>query len=231
MRKRTISLIVICFLLLALGFTTYRVGAGKNKTPIWTTASQDIITLYNRLYTLDESSRRQLFSELNGSTKSKLWNYHFDIYVNTHSLSDAQKSFVQDMRIVMGPDWEVSKGTIRRLDPFLRQTAIKLFGGKAGELLTRLAVPPNQTSQVTKPVEFKVVNASLDLTKPTGENAAAACDWCNCSIVSDWCTGGQICSCFRHCWTIPLGCGTAGVFECDGRCRHPQTENCPDCEF
>jgi hypothetical protein len=164
---------------------------------------RDALRKYSELSELSKEDRKLSFSLMSADDKSSLWRIHLGLNLAAH------------------PEWTE------------QQRSIVL---EAITLVTPQLYKPrdsNWTRLVDEPVRLVTQNALLVFTRQEGaalfselgfseqanrNHAKQRTRGCGCSQESDWCTYGCVST---ECTVLIWGCGTFGIYACNGRCGAP----------
>jgi hypothetical protein len=167
--------------------------------------SQDLPLLeqYTQLSKLSKGERKKRFNQAPPQEKSDLWRVQFGLNLARHpEWSEPQRSIVLEAIAIATPElYQIPKDRdwTRLVDEPLRvfaQKALQVFSKQEGAAL------------------FSELGA-------TETNAHHAQDMfaggnCSCARESDWCTYNCLAT---DCTLITWGCGTMGLYSCDGTCN------------
>jgi hypothetical protein len=162
---------------------------------------------YSELSELTKGDRKASFSLMSAEDKSSLWRVHFGLSLARH------------------PEWTE------------QQRAIVLEAiAMATPQLYKIPKDSNWTRLVDEPVRLLAQKALLVFTKEDGAalfselgiagpsqlNHATRPSGCACAQESDWCAYQCIST---ECTILTWGCGTFGVYACNGKCHVPPSGN------
>lgn len=168
--------------------------------------SQDLELLekYAQFSQFNKGDRKVRFNQISPKEKSDLWRVHLGLNLARHAeWTDQQRSIVLEAIGIASPSLyqlPKDKDWTRLVDE-----PIRLFAQRA------LLVFSEQ--------EAAALFAELGADEPKAHHAKLTIDGsCTCSSVSTWCTY----SCFStDCTVLTWGCGTVGLYACDGKCSSP----------
>ncbi|HEX8073234.1 MAG TPA: bacteriocin fulvocin C-related protein [Pyrinomonadaceae bacterium] len=216
--------IVVLFVALVMGvnltyvFTTPLAQTGT-EPQAQSKIEREAAKLYGSLNSLSLSERRALFNDLTPEFKAEVWKTHLRVYLTSHpELNEKQREVVLSAIALItprlytfaedSPEWQKNvdeplRGLSQRfLEVFSRETAQPLLTvlGEAAAQEESSPVLIKKPALTFKPTSHGVVNGD-----------------CSCSTRSDWCSGESEClksACSESSW----GCGTFGVYSCNGEC-------------
>lgn len=165
---------------------------------------------YAQLSELSKGDRKASFSLKSAEDKSSLWRVHLGLNLARHpEWTEQQRSIVLEALTMATPE------------------------------LYKIPKDSNWTRLVDEPVRLLTQRAMLVFTKAEGaalfselgfneepksnHTRRPATAGCGCSQESDWCAPYQCLS--SECTVIILGCGTFGIYACNGRCSVPPNSN------
>lgn len=142
--------------------------------------------------------RRAIYAALPVEVRSRLWQDHWDQFIQDNELTDSQQELLIRVRDNVDRYLAMEPGDpeLVRFEDEVRRTL--------GDELGRGAVA------VLGPTPVGVENEGLQTPD------------CACSIGSDWCGSGHECLLGSNCNYQDWGCGTFGIYACDGLCGHPE---------
>jgi hypothetical protein len=168
----------------------------------------DSVRKYAALAELSKLDRKAAFAKMPSADKSALWRVHLGINLARHpEWNQEQRDLVLEAAAIVTPEiYDIPRDAnwSRAVDEpikVLTQRALIYFGKTAGaEVFAELGgkeAPANHTRRPPTPA-------------------------CDCSHQSDWC----VWDCYsNNCTSSPLGCGTFGLYACDGICYWPPEIN------
>ena len=167
---------------------------------------------YEDFLKVPRAYRRTVFSALPSEIKSKIWIGHINWYLsNQKDLNDRQLVLLQEaIDFLKQPNlYAVPVDSLQNSE--IEQSLLELegeirdaYGDKEAGLILEMGQFRDNSHQ------SEVESSSL-LLQPE----------CECSIYSDYCwlNGPQGSSCYdTACHDISWGCGTFGIYKCDGEC-------------
>ena len=173
-------------------------------------ATQDgeALRKYTQLSELSKADRKVSFSSMSAEDKSSVWRVHFGLNLARHpEWTDQQRSIVLEAITMTTPQ------------------------------LYKIPRDSNWTRLVDEPVRLLTQKALLVFTKqqgaalfselgsdeqPKSNHVRRASGSCSCSTECDWCTYQCISS---ECTVLYWGCGTFGMYSCNGKCYVPPNSN------
>jgi len=162
---------------------------------------------YTLLSKLNKADRNASFSLMTAVDKSNMWRTHLRLNLARHpEWTEKQRSIVLEAIALATPAlYEVPKdGTWTRMvdEPVrsLTQRALLVFTKQEGAaLFSQLGSNEQSRSNHANPS-----------TPPN----------CGCSQESDWCSSSSYCA-KADCTVLTWGCGTLGIYACNGNCTAP----------
>jgi hypothetical protein len=168
---------------------------------------------YGELLEIPLPYRHFAFGALSAEEKAAAWTSHLEAYLSSHpELTAAQAAVIQDaLDLVRGPEiFAVQRGDSHWTASV--QEPLRNLETKA------LAVFPRDQFKAI----FTELGGDTTTTLPGGRKlatgAAVAYPVCNCSTLSDYCSGASYCLA-GGCWKQTSGCGTFWRYACDGLCN------------
>ena len=160
---------------------------------------------YSQFSELSKDDRRATFSLMSAEDKSNLWRVHFGLNLARHpEWTEQQRSIVLEAITMASPQlYKIPKDSnwIRLVDEPIR-------------LLTQKAL------LVFTKQEGAAVFSELGFSEQANLNHAQRTPrGCECSQDSDWCGAYQCVS--TECTVLIYGCGTFGIYACNGKCYTP----------
>ncbi|HKR15384.1 MAG TPA: bacteriocin fulvocin C-related protein [Pyrinomonadaceae bacterium] len=162
---------------------------------------------YNELSTLSKGDRKVSFSLMSAENKASLWRIHFGLNLARHpEWTEHQRSIVLEALTMVTPQ------------------------------LYKTPKDDNWTSLVDQPVRLLIQKALIVFTQEEGAALFAELGFteqsklshapttrgCACAQDSDWCNYQCISS---GCTVLTWGCGTFGIYACNGRCHVPPPQD------
>jgi hypothetical protein len=165
----------------------------------------EAVRKYSQLSELSREDRKVSFSLMSAEDKSSLWRVHFGLNLARHpEWTEQQRSIVLEAITMVSPELYKTPRDInwtRLVDEPVR-------------LLTQKAL------LVFSKQEGAAVFSELGITEqPKLNHAQRAPRGCECSQESDWCNPYQCIS--AECTVLIYGCGTVGIYACNGKCYTP----------
>ena len=175
-------------------------------SPMSDALNREALRKYSQLSELSKVERNASFSLMTAEDKSSMWRVHFRLNLARHpEWTEKQRAIVLEAVAMATPDLykEVPKdNTWTRLveEPvrLFTQRALLVFSKQEGAaLFSQLGLNEQSESNHAQPSTAKS---------------------CTCSQESDWCTY-QCAS--TECTVLTWGCGTLGIYACNGKCSSP----------
>jgi len=172
--------------------------------------SQDgeAVRRYTQLSELSKGDRKASFNLMGAEEKASLWRVHFGLNLARHpEWTDQQRSIVLEAIAMAKPElYKIPKDSnwTRLVDEparLLTQKALLVFSKQEGAALFSELGFADQTN-------------SNHAKRPTGS--------CACSLECDWCSHQCI---GAECTVLTWGCGTLGLYACNGTCYVPPNNN------
>lgn len=164
----------------------------------------DYLRQYLALAPLDRSARKSFFSNAPAFQKSKIWQAHLAMNLARRSeLNARQRAVINEAITIVTPElYETPKNDASwstKVDEPIRlfaKRALAVFGKEDGAMI------------------FSELGGSA----PTLHHARTTLPACDCSHESDWC----VYDCWSsNCTSSTWGCGTLGLYACNGLCYWP----------
>jgi len=167
----------------------------------------DALRKYLSLTELKRTDRKAAFANMSAQDKANLWHVHLALNMAQHSeWNDQQRSVVLEAAaLVTARLYEIPRGAqwtalVDEPARVLMQKALLVFSKKeAVALFVELGGSEPSAHHKAKP--------------------AASPSPCDCSHESDWCMSYDCYS--NNCKSSVMGCGTLGLYACDGLCFSP----------
>ena len=168
----------------------------------------DVLDRYAEFSKLGKNERKVRFNQIDPQQKSELWRVHFALNLARHpEWTDDQRSIVLEAVAFATPAlYQLPKDSqwTRQVDEparLLAQRALLVFSKQEGAAL------------------FSELGSNETKTHHARPPAQAAC---SCSRESDWCR--YFCM-GTECTALTWGCGTMGLYACNGTCYTPPESN------
>jgi hypothetical protein len=169
------------------------------------TQDSDALRKYSDLSELSKADRKVSFSLMSAEDKSSVWRVQFGLYLARHpEWTEQQRAIVLEAITMVSPElYKIPRDSnwTRRVDEPLRlltQKALFVFTKQEGAALFSELGPTEQ---------------------PKLNHAQRTPRGCECSQESDWC--GQYQCITTECTVLIYGCGTVGIYACNGKCYAP----------
>jgi len=164
---------------------------------------------YTELSQLSKLDRKASFSAMSAEDKSSLWRVHFALNLARHpEWTEQQRSIVLEALTTATPQlYKVPKDSnwTRLVDE-----PVRLFTQKALLVFTK-----QEGAALFSELGFNEQPKSNHAKRPTSTS-------CGCSQESDWCAYQCV---SNECTVVIFGCGTFGVYACNGACYVPPNSN------
>lgn len=168
----------------------------------------EAVRLYSQLSELDKAERKASFSLMSADQKVSTWRVHFGLNLARHpEWNDQQRSIVLEGIGMVKP--ELYKVPKDKTWTRIVDEPVRLFTQKALLVFTR--------------AEVAALFSELGFAEePKSNHAKRAPGNCSCSQECDWCTHGCV---GADCTVLTWGCGTFGLYACNGTCYVPPNNN------
>lgn len=161
---------------------------------------------YSELSDLTKGDRKATFNLLSAEDKSSLWRVHFGLNLARHpEWTEQQRAIVLEAIAMMAP--QLYKTPKDNNWTRLVDEPVRLLAQKALLVFTK--------------EEAAALFSELGFTEQSKLNhAKGGTRGCACSQESDWCSHQCIST---GCTVLTWGCGTFGIYACNGKCYTPPT--------
>lgn len=167
------------------------------------TQDGEALRKYARLSELSKGDRKVSFNQMDAEDKASLWRVHFGLNLARHpEWTDEQRAIVLEASTMVTP----------QLYKIPKDSNWNRLVGEPVRVLTYKALV------VFTKQEGAALFAELGLNEQPKSNHAkrSTTGTCGCSTESNWCA--QQCVGGAECTVLYWGCGTFGLYPCDGAC-------------